>query len=321
MRNMSVSCKNRVSLIKKSSIRRELYMRRYQSEEVPDGTKQMCPPSLWPGIEVTRYIVPSCDSDYFFKSILNFSLVINPPSSLYNYKWGNWNKIEVNSGAIVAHPFDYQERIKWEGDFEAINVVIDQNWIFDCNNSNSFNINLLPKEKSVLHDIVLTKLIQDIEKDSCAGMPVGPTYTEALVFSFLHRYAAIRELKFGFGKKENNNVAIGRAVDYIHSNLDQCLSIEEIVKASGFEGSLYSFVRVFKKKLNENPHRYVLNARLKMARELIEKEEASITEVALICGFLNLSHFSDTFKKYWGISPSNIRSHKNEMLISRKDKI
>ncbi len=57
---------------------------------------------------------------------------------------------------------------------------------------------------------------------------------------------------------------------------------------------------------------YQLQSRLKKAAVLLKKGE-QITQVCFSLGFTNTSHFSRSFKKFYGISP---RQYKDRYLTS-----
>jgi len=62
--------------------------------------------------------------------------------------------------------------------------------------------------------------------------------------------------------------------------------------------------RSFKKVYGISPYQYLLQQKLKKAACLLQKEEKSITEAALLCGFTDLPSFSKAFKKLHGVSPT-----------------
>ena len=46
--------------------------------------------------------------------------------------------------------------------------------------------------------------------------------------------------------------------------------------------------------------------RLKKSREHLITQQYNVSEVARITGFRSVAHFSDAFKRYFGVSPSNL---------------
>ena len=52
------------------------------------------------------------------------------------------------------------------------------------------------------------------------------------------------------------------------------------------------------------PSEYVSNLKIQHACELLISKLFSVSEVAGLCGFLDISYFSKVFKKQMGICPS-----------------
>ncbi len=70
--------------------------------------------------------------------------------------------------------------------------------------------------------------------------------------------------------------------------------------------SLATFKRDFQKTFNSNPQRWLLEKRLNKAHYLISEKNKKPSDAYVEAGFENLSHFSATFKKYFGYSPSTL---------------
>ncbi|SEB08339.1 helix-turn-helix domain-containing protein [Pedobacter hartonius] len=68
--------------------------------------------------------------------------------------------------------------------------------------------------------------------------------------------------------------------------------------------SLAGFKRDFKKTFNMAPRQWLLEIRLNEARHLIEKKNSKPSAIYLDLGFQSLSHFSHSFKKKFGKSPT-----------------
>ena len=68
---------------------------------------------------------------------------------------------------------------------------------------------------------------------------------------------------------------------------------------------------MFERYLNTSPKRYVLEARLHRARNLIVQSDQAITEIAMACGFTSTSHFSKVFREHFGNTPVSQRATLN----------
>lgn len=98
---------------------------------------------------------------------------------------------------------------------------------------------------------------------------------------------------------------INRVFQYIDENLDSDLSLNTISEVAFF--SPFHFHRIFKIITEETLNEYVTRRRVeKSASDLIHKN-IGITEMSLKYGFNDNSSFTRTFKKFYGVSPTNFR--------------
>lgn len=82
------------------------------------------------------------------------------------------------------------------------------------------------------------------------------------------------------------------------------LKLEEFAKLTS--RSLSAFKRDFKKLYKTTPGKWLLTKRLQYARQLLLHSGKNISEIAFESGFENLSHFSRSFKQYYGVAPSSV---------------
>jgi AraC-like DNA-binding protein len=83
------------------------------------------------------------------------------------------------------------------------------------------------------------------------------------------------------------------------------LALEEFAKLS--HRSLSTFKRDFHKYYNRSPGKWLLQRRLEYSAVLLKNPALNVSQVALDCGFEDLSHFSRAFKDKFGVSPANYR--------------
>lgn len=99
---------------------------------------------------------------------------------------------------------------------------------------------------------------------------------------------------------------INRVIDYIGANLDRPLGLEELAAVAAF--SPFHFHRIFKAMVGESIAEFTSRLRLERAAgRLLNHPHASITEIALDCGFSSSSHFARAFKRHFGTSAGRYR--------------
>jgi AraC family transcriptional regulator len=98
---------------------------------------------------------------------------------------------------------------------------------------------------------------------------------------------------------------LGRVLEYVGRHLDMPLALKQLASVAGMD--LFRFARAFKGSTGSSPHRYVLEARISRAKELLRDRSLPITEIALRTGFATPSHFSVTFRRITNLTPRAYR--------------
>ncbi|MBS6043924.1 MAG: helix-turn-helix domain-containing protein [Clostridium baratii] len=90
-------------------------------------------------------------------------------------------------------------------------------------------------------------------------------------------------------------------ITLIENEYQNPLTLEDLSRASGMSPKY--FCRFFHEMSNKTPIEYLNYYRIEIACEQLLATELSITEIALNCGFNDVSYFIKTFKKYKGLTP------------------
>lgn len=96
--------------------------------------------------------------------------------------------------------------------------------------------------------------------------------------------------------------------DFMEKNFMRDMSMSEFARASG--RSLSTFKRDFKKMSDLSPERWLTDRRLRAALELL-KRGRRVTDSCFDVGFKNVSHFSATFKKKFGMTPGDVKKKRD----------
>lgn len=91
-------------------------------------------------------------------------------------------------------------------------------------------------------------------------------------------------------------------IDFLQHNYMYDLSLEEIASFTG--RSLATFKRDFAKICDLTPQRWIKQKRLEVAHHEIVGNGRKVSEVCMDVGFKNLSHFSRSYKEFYGVAPT-----------------
>jgi AraC family transcriptional regulator len=98
---------------------------------------------------------------------------------------------------------------------------------------------------------------------------------------------------------------LNKVLEYIAAGLEEELSLAEIAQVAGI--SPYYFCREFKKTMGVTPCGYIVQQRIDRAKALLQNTSMSITEIGAQLMFQTPSHFTATFRKLVGLTPSVFR--------------
>jgi two-component system, response regulator YesN len=104
----------------------------------------------------------------------------------------------------------------------------------------------------------------------------------------------------------HSNLIVQKAKEYIDGNYAQKgLTIHEVAKKNHVSPNYLSYL--FKKNTGHNLWEYVIKLRMEDSREMILNTDLRRYEIAERVGYESPEHFSKIFKKYYGISPSELK--------------
>ena len=132
----------------------------------------------------------------------------------------------------------------------------------------------------------------------------GEALSTALAVHLLREYGAPvlgPKRQYGGGLPPEKLV---RAVEYIQDQLDTELTVSGIAKAVYM--SPHHFKRLFKQSTGQSPYQYVVEARVRKAKELLTTGKFTISEAAFHVGFADQSHLTRHFKRVFGLPPKRL---------------
>jgi AraC family transcriptional regulator len=96
-----------------------------------------------------------------------------------------------------------------------------------------------------------------------------------------------------------------RVLDFIAAHLNDDPSIAELARECGLSSGYFS--RAFRQTTGVTPHQWLIRRRVERARQLLLGNGLGLADIALVCGFVDQSHFTRVFAKLEGDSPGSWR--------------
>ena len=110
-----------------------------------------------------------------------------------------------------------------------------------------------------------------------------------------------------------NRVAAGAAA-YLEAHYADPGLTNQIIAAELDVSEVY-FRRLFREEFHTTPKQYILDLRIRKARQLLAEGHLPVNEIAEACGFSSVYHFSRAFRQAAGLSPTEYRNNARKVMI------
>jgi AraC-like DNA-binding protein len=120
-------------------------------------------------------------------------------------------------------------------------------------------------------------------------------------------YLELRPIERGemlpVGVLEDDRIA--QAVGHMHDQFNRSPSLNTVADLVGI--SPFHFHRLFSKQVGMTPKQYVLLKQIQMAKWMLRSRRMPISRIATQTGFASHGHFTSTFRRMQGQSPTEYR--------------
>ncbi len=99
-------------------------------------------------------------------------------------------------------------------------------------------------------------------------------------------------------------------LDYLERNYSYDISLDELAKRKYFVSSSY-LSRKFKSYTGQTFMKYLISFRMKKAKCFLECSQMDISDIAVYVGYNDPSHFTQTFRRFYGVTPKEYRKKYN----------
>ena len=157
-------------------------------------------------------------------------------------------------------------------------------------------------------DSLLFELIKDFQNKCRAEFPNRSQLTElanAITDTLIEYSRAAGPKRYIPTREYDPNIR--KVLSYMFLNFrNPDLDLTELANYGGY--SVAYFSRVFKQYVGDSPITHLNKIRISEARSMFFNQNLSLSDIATIVGFNNLSTFTEAFKKITGTKPKTFRS-------------
>jgi AraC-like DNA-binding protein len=128
---------------------------------------------------------------------------------------------------------------------------------------------------------------------------LGPMYLQEIVYRVFQAEQGTRPAVPAARRQESN--PISQVTSYLRARMSQPVTVAELADHVGMGPS--AFAQMFRELTGMSPYQFVKNFRLGTAKALLAEGRLTVSEVGRAVGYSTLSHFSNEFKRHYGMTP------------------
>ena len=209
----------------------------------------------------------------------------------------NGKKHISDSDHIVLLPKGASYKIAYEELGECFIIEFDADYIGDTPDVTSYTVN---KNHDFANRMINRDRLWTFKKPACELHAMSGLY---------YMLAKLHETETAEYYSSDKYKIIEPAIKHLEQNFaDPELSSEELAHISDI--ICVYFRKLFSKVFGESPMRYLQSVRIEKAKALLRGDYMPITDIAENVGFKSIYHFSKTFKKITGYTPSEYTKKK-----------
>jgi len=154
-------------------------------------------------------------------------------------------------------------------------------------------------------EYIFKLLLSEIQAGNQNGKLFIENIVSILALHFVKNYS--KEQSSGLVENVSGftNMEIEKVVYYIDKNMSENIKIENLAEEFGI--SKFNFNKRFKSSTNVTPHQFIIKKKLDRSKNLLKENSLSLSDITYMLNFSDQSHFSNSFKKMYEMTPREFR--------------
>jgi len=266
----------------------------------------------WKSLQLRRYTEPAvadpfdvCSQDHQTLVLIKHAASSDGRSNIESRQGARWVGFRYQNGDIGMLSPGQQSRLRWHNKSPHVTVQLRLPRLFLEGAAQELQTRL-PVDwlnRLCIHDPTVRALLLAVEDAAARG--VGEPYAESAAH-FLSMHLVQTQLGKLHRVGRVHGTLLQRIDDFLYDNIGEDFVLADLSAHLGL--STFQIIRLCKANWGETPIRRLTRMRIERARQLLERSDQSVTQIALECGYSNPSHFATAFRREVGVTPLKYRT-------------
>ena len=259
----------------------------------------------WPGLQVERYQLAAAALPAHFHA--QHLLILHLGSTPVRSHRRNGSQVEeglFHAGEAGLYPGGDYGPLAWDGPADVIHVHLDAQALETRARQGMDLAHFALHDRFQFDDTLLMQLGRQLLAAASATHGLGQLYAEslanALSYHLIEHYATYERRVASPGPRLPAPV-LARLDAYLEAHAEQPITLEALAELANL--SVFHFARRFKLTTGRPPYQYVLDWKIRRARQLLAAASQPVAAISDALGFASPAHFAAAFKRATGQSP------------------
>lgn len=161
--------------------------------------------------------------------------------------------------------------------------------------------------------------------EAANARPLDPMWTDETALQMMTEILAAAFERYGKPQKRRRSGTVVDHADraeaaksYLACRMGERITLDDV--AHSVHTSPFHLTRIFRQHTGVPVHRYLTQLRLRASLERLADGMKDLTALALELGYSSHSHFTDTFRREFGRTPSDVRKNLSRRTLSEMGK-